>query len=413
MHKPLLIFIEPVFYGLGYTDAALACGCEFVALVSDKNNPVKYGYQGKQKDIIVADIHHVDSMTRAIELSPYYGKIDAIISANDLATYLAAKISDYFGLKATPCSAALAARRKDLAREIYKKNNVPSAKFAKVTNIKEAILAAESIGFPIIIKPTDCTASQHVYLVQNSNELRSIFDKLSTFDETYLGFKTTNEYLIEEYLIGPEFSVEIFLVDKKIGFASVTEKILSSPPFFVEMGHVVPTSIFMSEQDNLIQVAHMAVLALGFTDGSCHVEIRLTKNGPVIIETNGRPGGDQISTDLLINSFGMNMFVSTINYYLNRPVTFPKESRRASAIAYLAAQKDGKLQEIKGLDNFYTFYGAVRYQITAKAGDEVRVPQHSGDRLGYVIVTADTPAMARKLAFQIVKNCEVIVTDIS
>ena len=47
--------------------------------------------------------------------------------------------------------------------------------------------------------------------------------------------------LVEEYVEGPEFSVEVFLDDGIPRYASVTEKHKGPLPYFVELGHVVPS----------------------------------------------------------------------------------------------------------------------------------------------------------------------------
>ncbi|TYP79040.1 ATP-grasp domain-containing protein [Paenibacillus methanolicus] len=394
----IVAFVEPSFYGVSFAKAAYAQGHKVVAIVSSVDNPALYGYEGIYHDLLVADIREEQSIYDAIAGSAYYGKLDALIPATDYASHLTARVAERLGLRGVPYEAALRARNKDLARQAYEAHGVPGAKYEKVGTFEEAARAADAIGYPVVLKPTNCASSQGVYYIHGEAELREAFEELRQFKVTYMDFKVRDEYLIEEYIDGQEFSVELFLEEGRPAFAAVTEKLTSPLPYFVEVLHTLPTSVHQDREADLIATAVQAVAAIGITGGPSHVELKLSPAGPRIIEVNGRPGGDQISSDLLVQAFGIDVFAATVRYYLGEPSSLAPDRKRAAAIAYLTAEREGIVERVAGAAELADSPYLVRANIAVQPGDRVKTARSSDDRLGYVITAADTPDEAKEAA---------------
>lgn len=405
--QKIVALTEPSFYGVRFARAAYELGHKVVAIVSSTENPKKYGYEGFYHDLLVADIRDAESIYNAIRNSEYDGKLDALIPATDYASHLTANVAERLNLRGIPYEAALRARNKDLARQAYEEHGVPSARYKKVKTLKEAEEAAEDIGYPVVLKPTNCASSQGVYFINNPVDLKEAFANLINFKVSYMGFKVREEYLIEEYIDGQEFSVEIFLKEGEPLFASVTEKVTSPLPYFVEVLHTVPTSVEKDKEKEIIDTAISALKAIGIFNGPSHVEIKLSNSGPRIIEVNGRPGGDQIASDLLVQAFGIDIFKATINYYLDDPIDLQPKWNRAAAIAYLTAERDGIVAKITGLEGLRDNDAIVRFHITVQPGDRVTVPRSSDDRLGYIITAANTPKEAKEAALKSVNDIKI------
>ncbi|AJS59484.1 ATP-grasp domain-containing protein [Paenibacillus sp. IHBB 10380] len=406
--KKIVAFVEPSFYGVSFVRAAYEQGFKIISIVSSPDNPEKYGYEGIYHDLIIADIRDEDSLYEAITNSKYHHKLDALIPATDYASHLTAKVAERLGLKGVPYEAALKSRNKDLAREAYADHDVPSAKFKKIKTYEEAVLAAGEIGYPIVLKPTNASSSQKVFFINSSSELEQAMADIVDFKETYMNFKVREEYLIEEYLNGQEFSVELFLQDGNPIFAAVTEKTTSPLPYFVEIVHTLPTSVYSERQEDIVNTAVSALRAIGLINGPSHVEVKLTDKGPRIIEVNGRPGGDNISSDLLIQALGFDIFKATVHYYLDLPIDIHTHQNRAASVAYLIADKAGTVSTIRGLEHIEDHANVVRSHISVQSGDQIVVPKSSDDRLGYVITIGNTPTEARESALAVIRNIELV-----
>lgn len=408
--KQTIGLIEPCYYGLGFVDAAFEAGYKIITITSDKDNPRKYGYEGKFYDLIKADIRDANSIINAIKNSPYNDKLDIILAANDYVTAIAAKVSEAFATKHIPYSAVIKARLKDETRKALRDCNLPNARFTEISNLEEAKKAANNIGYPVILKPTDGACSQNVFLVNNQNELIGAFNKLSNSKKSYLDFKVRRKFLVEEYIDGDEFSVEIFMLNGKAAFASVTEKIKGQLPFFVEVAHIVPTSVHTDKISILTKAAEDYMNALGLKDGCSHVEMRLSPKGPIVMEINPRPGGDQIARDLLINAFGINLFSAIIDWHLGNSVDVKPKKNLASAIAFLTTSMVGKIKAISGVEKAMNTHGVVKCLVKAKIGDFVKPPESSDDRYGYVISVGKTPNEAKQTAYAALEQIKLSVS---
>ncbi|MFL5330275.1 MAG: ATP-grasp domain-containing protein [Gemmataceae bacterium] len=411
--------IEPCYYGLGFLNALAAYEFPVVAIVSDRSAPQKYSYVGKVSDLIVVeDIYDPDMVLKRIAESDYHDRFAAILPATDYLTDVAAEVAERLSLRAVSLPAAQRGRNKDLARLAYCDAQVGSPDFRIIRKRSEnetlldAREAARQLRYPVVLKPTNCACSQMVKRVNHETELDTEVRHHLRFKTSMLGLAVAPTILLEEYIEGPEFSVELFLNDGTVAFAAVTEKETTEPPYFVEIAHVTPAPIPDSWTASLVECATRATLALGFTYGPAHVELRMDggKPGavrPIIMEVNARPGGDRIATDLLRHAYGADLFDATLCYYLDRPIDIQKRTLGACAIRYLVPQRAGKIQAIRGLEDARRVPGVVECQVSGNEGCDVRLPQDSNDRLGYIITFADDPITARNLAQQVIRGLKV------
>ncbi|MGP3593895.1 ATP-grasp domain-containing protein [Vagococcus sp. WN89Y] len=405
--KKVIFLVEPSFFGVSFAREAHKLGLFVVALVSEKTNPQLYGYEGEYDDLIVCDIRDAESIYTAIHTSKYK-KIDAMIAATDYAMATAADAAQRLNIPGISFETATLARNKDLARIRYSERGVPGAQFKIVNTPGEAQDAAATIGYPVVLKPTNTASSQNVFFINDPQQLQHAFKLMERFTTSYMGFSVRKEYLVEEYLDGPEFSIEIFLTKGEIAFAEVTEKVTSPLPYFVEMYHIFPTSVLEDKKQQMIDVAFQALNAIGFTDGPAHVEVKYTQSGPRIVEVNGRPGGDNITSDLIPGAYKINIFRQAVLNALGMPVDFTVEKPASCAVGYLCADRDGILDSIQNLASVQLDHSVIRSAINVRPGDRVAVPKSSDDRLGYFIVRAETPALAKTKVVEIINRLKIV-----
>jgi hypothetical protein len=122
--------------------------------------------------------------------------------------------------------------------------------------------------------------------------------------------------LLEAYVDGPEFSVEGYVTGGQVHFVSVTEKLLSAEPYFVELGHIVQANLSESTIHAIKCYTTRVVNALGVNLGPVHCEIRLGQKGPVVMELAARLAGDRIC-DLIDLALGVSLPRIMIETYLS------------------------------------------------------------------------------------------------
>ncbi|MFF3979766.1 ATP-grasp domain-containing protein [Streptomyces sp. NPDC001828] len=200
-----------------------------------------------------------------------------------------ARLARVLGLSSPSVEVMRACRNKATARTLFARHGVPSAASMKARTLLEAGLATMTLGYPAVIKPAASAGSIGVIRLDRPEELPAAF----AFASAGAGrSREDTAILVEEYLDGPEISVECVTHRGETTAVAVTRKHLGPAPYFDETGHTVDAADPLLAQ--VTPAAAAAVRALGITDGVQHVELRLVDGRPRLIEVNARIGGDRI-----------------------------------------------------------------------------------------------------------------------
>ncbi|MBQ1648418.1 MAG: ATP-grasp domain-containing protein, partial [Bacteroidales bacterium] len=211
--------------------------------------------------------------------------------------------------------------------------------------------------------------------------------------------------IVEEYLDGPEVSVEVMVVDGDVHILQITDKITTGAPHFVEMGHTQPSRLAADVQRKIREVAEAACASLGLDKGPAHVEMKVTSRGPVMIELGARMGGDNITTHLVPLSTGIDMVGATIKVALGEKPDITPVLDCGSAIRYFEASY-GTITAIENVEEAERIPGVRQITFTKGVGEASTPIQSSNDRLGFVIAqgaTAEDAVQACEAALRAVK----------
>lgn len=393
-----VLVIEPCYFGLGYLRALKEMSIPCVVATSETQLPDIHGYRRLVDHIVVCDVSNVDEIQLALKAVGKLNSIAAVVSGNQFVTEASAEFAAKHGLRGLSCTSASLGVHKDKARRAYQDFGAPSLQFSLVNSVPQALIEAERIGYPLIVKPTSAASSKGVSLVHHAAELQAAFAALSEMNFGVFGLQHRAEFLLEEFADGQEFSVELALEDKQLRFAGVTEKWVTAPPYFVELGHVHPARISSAQSEALITAAHQAAAALELETGIFHIELKWGKQGAKIIECNPRPGGDHITTDLVPLATGVNLFKMHLDMLLQKPMVRSSSQTCAAAVGFIVATEVGQLEEVIGWDALLALPYVERCVLEKKPGDAIRPPQNSADRIAYIIVTGeDSEQAARNL----------------
>src|SRR5262249_51439024 len=138
---------------------------------------------------------------------------------------------------------------------------------------------------PAILKPVRGSASCSVIKIDGPAAIEAAWN---AFPET-----ERNRFIVEEFLEGPEFSVESFSFNGFHSILAVTEKHCSES--FVELGHVLPAALPKQTEDEIVACVRNFLDLVTLKDGPAHTEVKLTLAGPRIVEGHNRVGGDKIN----------------------------------------------------------------------------------------------------------------------
>ncbi|RKU00811.1 hypothetical protein C7H84_24400 [Burkholderia sp. Nafp2/4-1b] len=402
-----VLIIEPCFFGLGYIQAARALGLECWVVTSDATHPDQYKYRDQVRDVLVCPVNDAQAVKQTLDEAGLQSTIAAVVAGNQFVTVTAAELAAMLGLRGVPPLAAERGVHKDLARHAYQQAGAPSLDYALVATLDDAQAAAARIGYPLVIKPTSAASSKGVTLLRDETALEPAYRQLQQTDFGMFGLARRTEYLLEAFADGREFSVELALVEGTVRFAGVTEKWVTSPPAFVEIGHIFPARLPTQQREALVDAARAATQALGLDTGVFHIELRWTSTGPRIIETNPRPGGDHITTHLVPLATGIDLFKLHLQALLGGSETTPRARNAGAAVGFVVAPREGVLEALDGWDDVTRRDYVVHCELEKKPGDRIRPPESSGDRIAFVIVTGDTADIAADRVQRVLRDVVV------
>lgn len=237
-------------------------------------------------------------------------KIDGVCSiASDLAMHTVNFIANKLNLKGNSLECTELTTNKYKMRERLSKFNLPCPKYILVNNIEKVNL--EDLSFPLIVKPTDRSGSRGIYKVNNESELEPAIK--SALEESF-----SKEILIEEYILGDEYSVESISEKGIHKVLQITKKYTTGAPNFIERGHIEPVEIDDKLYKKIEQVILKSLDILEVSNGASHSEIKILGSNIKIVEIGARMGGDFIGSDLVKISTGIDYLELVINIALNR-----------------------------------------------------------------------------------------------
>ena len=346
---------------------------------------------------IVANITSEEDMLRVAREE----KIDGVIHpCSEVSMNVMGRINDELGLSGISKEQAIRATNKHLMREAFEAYGAPSPKSRCFTDVEVAwgAFCTDFTG-ACILKPSRNSGSRGIAKIEENID----GDEFKRLFEIAKGESRDKQVMLEQFIEGPEFSIEIIVWNGHVNVLTVTDKKTTEAPHFVELGHNQP-SCFPAETVEKIRAAAVAgVKALGVNNCACHAEVKVQDGEPYIMEIGARMGGDFISTVLTPLSTGVDMIAAAVNCALGiEPCLQPIMKPQGVCIRYFCP-KPGVLKSISNtevLDDPRVY----EWEIYHKEGDIIPEVTSSLCRSGHVIVTEETPQKAIELAEQLIEE---------
>ena len=360
-------------------------------VIAADGNPNAVGLQYADKQIC-ANITSEEEMVAIAKQE----QIDGVIHpCSEVSMNVMGRIHDELNLSGVSRKQAVVATNKHLMREAFKKGDAPSPISILAKSAEDAWEQFMAMPGDAILKPSRNSGSRGIAKVSKGSNGVSEVSK-EDFYKLYdiaLEESRDNSVLIEQFIEGPEFSVEIIVWEGKVNVLTVTDKKTTEAPHFVELGHNQP-SCFPEETVALIKDAAVrGVKALGVDKCACHAEVKVQDGKAYLMEIGARMGGDFISTVLTRLSTGIDMVAAAIDCALNiEPDLTPKAAPQGVCIRYFCP-KPGKLVSISNTEALND-PRVHEWEIYHQVGDEIPVVTSSLCRSGHVIVTEETPQKA-------------------
>jgi carbamoyl-phosphate synthase large subunit len=303
--------------------------------------------------------------------------IDAIVTAaTDKPLGMMARLAEKYGFPFYSVETAQWSTDKFQMKERFELGGVPHAQGRLISKVEEA----EGLVFPVIVKPRDNSGSRGVKLCRDKNELQISIDEA-------LENSKLDTVLVEEFIEGPEYSIESLHHDGKSEVIQFTEKKTTEFPYNVELGHIQPANISEESKQKIREIVTKIGKALKFENCPSHTELKINERGIFVVETSPRLGGDYITSMLTPLSTGINMEDQLLHIALGENVdTQTGRIEKASGVCFLNLPC-GKVTAIDpAINGVSTWQNVYSFATSLKVGDEIHPITSSLNRYGQFIV---------------------------
>ncbi|MFC0861737.1 ATP-grasp domain-containing protein [Sphaerimonospora cavernae] len=345
----------------------------------------------------VVDTLDVPAMVDAARELAARHRISGVLCWDEVRMVQTAEVQQALGLPGTAPEDVARCRDKHQTRVALEAAGVPQAASVLVSSLEEARAAAERIGYPVILKPRALGASFGVNGVDDADGLEAGYAEARGAEEDGVPYYDAG-VLVEEYLTGEEISVDAALVDGELKPLFVARKISGFPPYFEETGHTVDAADPLLTDPRLLDVLARAHRAVGYHTGITHAELRLTDDGPKVIEINARLGGDLIP---YVGSVASGIDPGRVAVEVAcgvRPDTAGTREQVA-AVYFLYPERDCTVAEVT-VDETALAAAVNAFGVLGGPGQELLLPPagHVTSRYGYLVVEGATLAACEQAA---------------
>lgn len=342
-------------------------------LVLDKN-PDSVGFQYSD------DYSNID-ITCAEECLEFARKHDVdgvITAATDYGVLSASYVSENMDLPGLSYQVASMIKNKYLTRKLLVENAVDDMdNFIEVSSMEDIIGIEKKITYPAMVKPVDGSGSKGVRRVDNINEL--ISGCKNAFTSSLSG-----KVLIEEFIDGKEYGVEAFVHDGNIFILGIMDKIMTSPPNYAELGHIIPSGI--KNEKKVKSIVKRAIHVLGINFGAVNMDILVTNDGKVsIIDIGARMGGNLISSHIIPQSINYDYLGNFIKASVGEPIDYPSEVALVKNVSTrILALSPGKIISLPNFEEISQEYD-IEIFFNKKIGDTIKKYRNNLDGCGYIL----------------------------
>lgn len=371
--------LPPLLRSLGHTYTFVTRKLEHYqsALSTEKHPVVRYA-----DTVVVTETNDVRNLIS--ELQPY--SFDGVITVCDYYIETVREVAQAFNLPCPFPDEVKTVRHKHLMRQALDRAAIANPAYRLAQSWTEVQEAAAAIGYPLVLKPVDLASSAFVSLIRNGNELHTAYQALDHFPLNFRDQTRDRTYLLEAFMSGAEVSVETVSFGGDIAVIGITDKSVTGTPYFIENGHMFPALLDDETRAAVAGFVVDALKAVGFNHGVAHTEVKLTADGPRIVEINPRTAGNYI-VELIHRVTGIDLLHAFVDLSLGRqPEIAARDSGiQSSAVMFLVPSRSGVVGEIQGIETLDADTRIARYKIENCAGKPVSTPIDNACYLGFVI----------------------------
>lgn len=351
---------------------------DITVILADYNEePVAKKYADWFYRVSTLDVEAITEVAQAEQ-------VDFLITAcTDQALLTVAKVSEELGL---PCyidyQTALNVTNKAYMKQVFAENQISTARCVVMGELDWD--AIKDMEYPLIVKPVDCNSSKGVKKVQSPQELQEAFADA-------VRFSRTDTALVEDFIDGPELTVDVYVEDGKAHVLSLSnnDKIGEEDKFVIFRTRypAVSSDVLMGQvQKTAQQIAD----AFGIRNAPMLIQMITDGKRVYVLEFSARTGGG-VKYLLIKRVSGFDVIKAVVDLTLGLK---PHVEQGKPENKYIANEfiycKAGIFDRLEGFDALKAEGILSDYYLFKWRGAEFSTVSSSGDRVAGFTIQADT-----------------------
>jgi biotin carboxylase len=340
--------------------------------------------------MILVESFHYDELKKNLSKLEQQGKrIKGILSFVDPYVHVAAALSEEFCSSVVSVDPILKMENKVLTREVLK--GLPMTSHYEIYTPDyslEYFIELANNHLPLIVKSPTSAGSKDVLLANNENELKLAIKKL---------LKKNEQVLLEEYLEGPQYLVEVLVHNGKAHIVAIIEQRITFSQRFIVTGYCLLPYMDRRLYNGILETVGSVLKAFQMKNGACHLEMRLVNGLWKLIEINPRIAGGAMNRIIEVG-YGINLVEETIQLMLGNEPNLTRKHSKFVYAHYLSVDSKGKLIKVTGKDSSSQYRGVEEVYIKPRQGQILRPPVSMGDRCGYILTSSGNKEEAKRIA---------------
>lgn len=317
-----------------------------------------------------------DDFDRTLQIAQKHHIKGIVTAATDKPILMMCKIARELNLLFPSYESCDTLLDKAKFKEFLKLNNLPHAKGIELNG--NYLPNQIEIACPFIVKPVTNSGSRGVIKVEN-------FEKLSKAIAETLKHTKDERYLIEEYIEGDEISVEALVQNGIVHIVQITDKIVSEPPYNVELGHIQPSKYYYLK-GKINELLQILIDKLGLDNCALHPELKINNDKITFIEIGPRLGGDFITSHLVPLSTDVNIEKLLVKIAIGLEINISVKNLSSMVSFFnftegLILKNEIEIDELKS-----NFPSLLTVQFDLKTSDKIPNISNSLERYGSVIL---------------------------
>ena len=321
---------------------------------------------------------------------------DGVMTFWEDSVAVASRVAAALSLPGNPPHSVDTCRSKFRTRELSARVGLPTGRSVRVGTEAELLAAAEVIGFPAVLKPEFGASAMGVIKVPDAHSMSSALALVRSVvtPEYDTIFRAGEGLLLEEYLDGVEFDVDVIMHDGLCIFSSVSQNWPTAEPSFQETGLHCPPDHDARQVTELVNLVVRTAQAFELANGVLHIEAKCTSRGPRVVEVNPRMGGGRVY-EMVKAVWNVDLVAAQLRSCLGLPPDIEPSSQPllASVGRLVHAPVSGRLVSLPIAEEPHPERLSLYIDIETEVGEHVVGPEAV-----FATVLADVTVMAPDLA---------------